>query len=56
MKNEVRLGKRKTEADKKNGNSDFLSFAAEVRERSEKPKTNFVKFRRNFHFRNLIQQ
>jgi uncharacterized membrane protein len=38
MKNEVRLGKKKTKAG--NRNSDFESFAAEVRERSKKPKTN----------------
>ena len=43
MKNEVRLEEETTETDKKNGNSDFLSLAEEVRARSEKPKTNFVK-------------
>ncbi len=43
MKNEVRLGDETTETDKNYENSNFLSLAEEVRARSEKPKTNFVK-------------
>lgn len=38
MKNEVRLAK--TEEQAENGNSEFESLAAEVRERSQKPKNN----------------
>lgn len=43
MKNEVRFEDETDEADEKRINSDFLSLAEEVRARSEKPKTNFVK-------------